>query len=164
MPIKNLLKTLICLLLTSAPCTSGAEIFSIIESTPVSEFWINPGTYSYHFQKNKALNNENFGLGVEYRYSTVSAFTLGTFNNSDKRTSHYLGWYWQPIRLGPVRFGAVFGALDGYPRMQNGGWFPAAIPAASFEYKNLGANLMFIPSYQDKIYGCISIQLKLKLF
>lgn len=94
----------------------------------------------------------------------MSSVTLGVFDNSDRQTSHYAGWYWQPVRLGPVRLGAVFGAMDGYQKMQNGGWFLAAIPTASVEYKNMGANLTFTPSYKDKLYGAISLQLKLKVF
>lgn len=146
------------------PGLSSAEIFSIIESKPISELWLNPGFYSYHFQKNRGLNNRNFGLGGEYRFSTVNSVTLGMFNNSNRRTSRYVGGYWQPISLGTVRLGAVVGALDGYPNMRSGGWFLAAIPAASIEYKNLGANLLIIPSYKDKVYGSISLQLKLRLF
>lgn len=45
---------------------SAAEslgIFSIVESKPISELWLNPGFYSYHSQKNKGYNNRNFGLG-----------------------------------------------------------------------------------------------------
>lgn len=150
--------------LVSIPATSSAEIFSITESMPTNELWLNPGFYSHHYQKNKGLNDRNRGLGAEYRYSTVSSFTLGEFDNSNGQAAHYLGWYWQPLRLGPVRLGAAIGALDGYPRMQGGGWFMAAIPAASLEYENVGVNMIFIPNIQDKVYGAISLQLKLKAF
>ncbi|MFZ5522751.1 MAG: hypothetical protein ACOY9D_01530 [Pseudomonadota bacterium] len=125
---------------------------------------MNPGFYSYHFQKSKGLNNSNLGLGGEYRYSTVSSFTLGVFDNSDRQISRYAGWYWQPLGSGAVRIGAVFGAIDGYPKMLKGGWFLAAIPAASIEYRNFGANLLFMPSYKDRLYGAISLQVKLRVF
>ena len=164
MKLNPLLTAGICIGLASLPHASNAEIFSIIESKPISELWLNPGFYSYHFQRDKGLNNRDFGLGGEYRYSTVSSITLGLFDNSDRRTSHYAGWYWQPVGLGPVRFGAVFGAIDGYPKMLNGGWFPAAIPTASIEYKNLGVNLMIVPSYQNRLYGALSLQFKLRVF
>lgn len=160
----NPLLTAICIGLASLPHASNAEIFSIIESKPISELWLNPGFYSYHFQRDKGLNGRDFGLGGEYRYSTVSSITLGLFDNSDRKTSHYAGWYWQPVGLGPVRFGAVFGAIDGYPKMLNGGWFPAAIPTASIEYKNLGVNLLIVPSYQNRLYGALSLQFKLRVF
>jgi len=164
---RSISKALIFAGLASIPAISAAGtpgFFSIIESKPVSELWLNPGFYSYHFQKDKGLNNSNFGLGGEYRYSTVSSLTLGVFENSDRQTSHYAGWYWQPVGVGPVRVGAVIGVLDGYPNMLNGGWFLACIPAASIEYKNFGANLLFMPSYKDMLYGAISLQLKLRVY
>lgn len=164
MPFDYLLKTMACIGLAAISFASSADTFSIIEPKPVSELWLNPGFYSYHFQKNKGLNDSNFGLGGEYRYSTVSSVALGVFDNSDRQTSRYAGWYWQPLGVGAARFGAVVGAIDGYPKMQNGGWFLAVIPTASIEYKNIGANLMFVPSYKDRLYGAISLQLKLKVF
>jgi hypothetical protein len=160
-------KSLIVIGLALIPALSAAEtrgFISIAESKPVSELWLNPGFYSYHFQKDKGLNNNNLGLGGEYRYSTVSSVTLGIFDNSDRQTSRYIGWYWQPLESGPVRFGAVVGAIDGYPHMLDGGWFIAVIPTASIQYKLIGANLMFVPSYKDRLYGAISLQLKLRVF
>ena len=160
----NLLRALAYIGLASISFASNAEVFSIIEPKPISEFWLNPGLYSYHFQKDKGLNNSNFGLGGEYRYSTASSFMLGVIDNSDRQTSRYASWCWQPLGVGPARFGAVVGAMDGYPKMRNGGWFLAVIPTASVEYKNIGANMMFIPGYKDRLYGAISLQLKLKVY
>lgn len=157
-------KMLACIGLVSISFASSAENFSIIESKPVSEFWLNPGFYSYHFDKSRNLNNNDFGVGGEYRYSTVNSVTLGEFDNSDNKTSRYAGWYWQPIGLGSVRLGAVFGMLDGYPKMLNGDWFPAVIPTVSIEYKYIGVNLLLIPGYQDRLYASISLQLKLRVF
>jgi hypothetical protein len=162
----NVPATLLFIGLALIPALSATEIlggFTVVESKPISELWLNPGFYSYHFQKTKGFNNSNFGLGGEYRYSTVSSVTLGVFENSDRQTSHYAGWYWQPLGLGPVRLGAIVGAIDGYP-MWNGGWFIAAIPTASFEYKYIGANLLVIPGYKNKLYGALSLQLKLRVF
>lgn len=164
MPFNYLLKTLSCIGLILISSTSSADTFSFIEPKPVSELWLNPGFYSYHPQKDKGLSNDNFGLGGEYRYSAANSVTLGVFDNSDRQTSHYAGWYWQPLGWGQVRFGAVVGAIDGYPKMRSGGWFFAAIPAASIEYKNIGANLLFIPGYKGRTYGSISLQLKLRVF
>ena len=160
-------RTNIFLFLASIPVISFADspgFFFIVEQKPAQELWLNPGFYSYHFQKDKGLSNSNFGMGGEYRYSTISSITLGLFDNSERKTSHYAGWYWQPLGMGPVRAGAVIGAIDGYPNMLNGGWFLAAIPAASIEYHNFGANILFMPSYKDRLYGAISFQLKLRVY
>ncbi len=153
-----------CIFLASISITSIAETFATVESKPVSELWLNAGFYSHHFQKEKGFNNDNYGFGGEYRYSTVSSITFGEYYNSVKQTTHYAGWYWRPLKIGPVRLGVAAGAMDGYPNMRSSGWFLAVIPAASIEYKHVGAYLMYIPSYQDKLYGVISLQMRIMVF
>jgi len=146
-----------------SPVALADDWLGTIESKPLSELWLNPGFYSYHFQRDKGLNDSNPGLGVEYRVSTVAAVTAGRFYNSDRHYSNYAGFYYQPIAIGPVRFGAVVGGFNGYPKMHEGGWFLAAIPVASFEYQRIGVNLAFVPSYKDRLYGALSVQLKVKI-
>ncbi len=159
-------RLLFLLLVVTASAPAGAETFGpfeIVDSKPVSEFWVNAGMYSYHFQKDKGLNNSNPGVGLEYRFSNVSSLTLGGYYNSDRKTSHYAGIYWQPLAIGSVRLGAAIGGFDGYPKMHGGGWFAAIIPTASVDYKRVGLNLFFIPTYKDKLYGALSFQLKVRV-
>jgi len=137
--------------------------FRVVESGSASDLWVNAGFYSYHFQEDKGLNNSNPGWGVEYRHSNTGSAMAGVFFNSERKTSHYAGWYWQPLALGQVKFGAVLGVLDGYPRMRNGSWFLAIIPAASIEYERIGINVVLVPTYKDRLYGALSFQLKLKV-
>lgn len=134
-----------------------------IESAPLSETWLNAGFYSYHFQRDKGLNDRNPGIGAEYRFSTVSSLTVGRFYNSDRQYSNYAGIYYQPISIGRVRLGAVIGGFNGYPKMRDGGWFLAAIPVASVEYGRFGANIAVVPTYKDRLYGALSFQFKLKI-
>ena len=148
-------------------CLSGAAVadtFDTIDNKPLQEVWINPGFYSYHFQRDKGLNDSNPGFGAEYRFSTVASATVGRFYNSDRYYSNYAGVYYQPWQIGPVRIGAVAGGFNGYPKMRNGGWFLAAIPALSVEYQRVGVNVAIVPTYKDRLYGAISVQLKLKVF
>lgn len=148
-------------------CGSGAAMadgFETIESKPLQEVWINGGFYSYHFQRDKGLNDSNPGLGGEWRFSTVASATVGRFYNSDRAYSNYAGVYYQPWKIGPARIGAVVGGFSGYPKMRDGGWFPAAIPTLSYEYERVGVNVAIVPSYKDRLYGALSIQLKLKAF
>ena len=152
------------LILCSAAHAERTELFGMIESQPASEVWLNPGFYSYHFQRDKGFDDRNPGLGGEYRFSTVSSMTAGRFYNSDRQYSNYAGMYYQPFAIGRVRLGAVVGGFNGYPRMRGGGWFLAAIPAASLEYERFGVNLTLVPSYQDRLHGALSFQLKLKVF
>src|SRR5471032_302386 len=152
------------LLLACLSGTAVADTFDTIESAPLKEVWLNGGFYSYHFQRDKGLNDSNPGLGGEYRFSTVASATAGRFYNSDRGYSNYVGVYYQPWKIGPVRLGAVAGGFSGYPKMRDGGWFLAAIPTASFEYKSVGVNVAVVPTYKDRLYGAISVQLKLKVF
>jgi hypothetical protein len=153
-----------CLLLAFANAAQADELFTTIESKPLSEGWINAGFYSAHFQSDKGLNNSNPGLGVEYRSSTVTTWTAGRFYNSDRAYSNYAGVYYQPFAIGPVRLGAVVGGFSGYPKMRDGGWFLAAVPMASIEFERVGLNIGVVPTYKDRLYGAISFSLRLKVF
>ena len=52
------------------------------------------------------------------------------------------------------------GGFDGYPRANNGGWFPALIPTAAIEGRNWGLNIAVVPSIKNRLYGAVSFQLK----
>jgi hypothetical protein len=56
----------------------------------------------------------------------------------------------------------VAGAFSGYPKAFNGGWFPAAIPAASIESGQWGLNVALVPPLKDRLYGALSFQLKFR--
>jgi hypothetical protein len=151
--------------LIAAPAyADGDQWLGMVDNQPLRETWLNAGFLSWHFQRDKDLNGSNGGLGIEQRLSTVTALTAGRFYNSDRRYSNYAGVYYQPVAVGPFRFGAVVGGFNGYPKMRDGGWFLAAIPVASIEYRSVGLNLAFVPTYKDRLYGAVSFQLKLKVF
>jgi hypothetical protein len=137
---------------------------NIIEPQSKSELWINPGMYSYHFQKDQNLNNNNLGVGLEYRFNSVASATIGNFKNSDNAHSSYAGVYYQPIAIGPIKLGVVAGVFNGYQSTNNSGWFPAALPALTVEEGRFGANLFFIPTVGDRVHGAISLQIKVKLY
>ena len=139
-------------------------VFSIIKPETKSQLWVNPGMVSYHFQQDKNFNNGNWGGGLEYRFNTVASVTAGRFYNSDRAYSNYAGIYYQPVAIGPIKLGAVFGGFNGYPTTNNGGWFAAALPALTWEGDWVGANVFVIPTIGDRVHGAISLQLKLKIF
>jgi hypothetical protein len=138
--------------------------YTWIDAAPKSELWVDTGFATWHFDSGKDLNGANRGLGMEYRFSGTMAAAAGRFYNSDRDWSNYAGVIWQPWAVGPVRVGAALALFDGYPRMRDGGWFPAAIPTLTYEYKRVGLNVGIIPTYKDRLYGGISFQLKIKLF
>jgi hypothetical protein len=140
------------------------ELFTKIDTAPKSEFWLDTGFLTAHFNRGKDLNGENHGLGAEYKFNGALSAAVGRFYNSDRQYSNYAGVIWQPYAIGRVRLGAAIAAFNGYPRMRDGGWFPAAIPTGTIEWDRVGLNIGVIPSYKDRLYGGISVQLKFKLF
>lgn len=134
--------------------------------TPVekSELWLNPGLLSYHFDQSQDFNAVNYGFGGEYRFSSVASVTVGTYRNSNYHQSNYIGAYWQPIAIGPVNMGLVAGGFNGYSATNNGGWFPAVLPAFTIEGDWVGLNLMVIPTIPNRASGSLSFQLKFKVF
>jgi hypothetical protein len=153
-----------CGLALAGACAHADDLFTKIDAAPKSELWIDSGFATYHFDHDKNLNGGNRGLGVEYRFSGTMAAAAGRFVNSDRYYSNYAGVLWQPYALGPVRLGAAIAAFDGYPKMRDRGWFPAVIPTFTYEYQRVGLNVGVIPTYKDRLYGGISVQLKVKLF
>ena len=93
--------------------------------------WLNPGFYAAHFDTNKGLRNENFGLGVEVQLNEDWSVTAGRFINSDSAHSSYVGAYYQPFTFAYGKWGVVMGAFNGYPKAFDGGWFPAVLPVAT---------------------------------
>lgn len=159
------LKKLALFSLTLFACGgAAAQELSGASSSKRSELWLATGFATYHFQSDKNLNGRNPGVGLEYRFDESMAVTAGRFFNSDRQHSRYAGLYYQPWEYKGVRLGAVVGGFDGYPKMRDGGWFLAAIPTATFEYKRVGVNVAVVPTYKDRLHGGISIQLKFKLW
>ena len=133
------------------------------DEPPQKSTWVNFGMYSFHGKEDVPLNNENYGFGIEYKYAPTQSITAGTFKNSDFEQSRYLGWYWLPLQWGPVRFGGIFGIIDGYSKALNGNFFPAILPAISYEGSRFGVNIYPIPGFENRLYTALTIQLKIKM-
>ena len=138
---------------------------AVVAAAPVAlaDVWVNPGFYSYHLQRDHGFNNVNTGLGFEASLTDTYSVTGGFFHNSDRETSRYVGLYVMPFKLGAVKAGAAIGAFDGYPKMRDGGWFPAIVPTVAFEGPRLGLNVSLIPTIGDKLHGAVTFQIKYKL-
>lgn len=152
------------LLCAFAPMAQADGLFEQADASPRGELWLDSGFVTAHFNRDKDLNGANRGLGAEYRFSGTMSAAAGRFYNSDREWSSYAGVIWQPYSLGPLRVGAAIAAFNGYPHMREGGWFPALVPTLTYEYRRVGVNIGIVPSYKDRLYGGISVQLKLKLF
>lgn len=132
------------------------------QPAPLSQVWVNPGFYSIHFDRNAGLRDGNPGLGFEWQVTKWVSLTAGRFRNSDDRMSNYAGAYVMPWSWGAWRFGAVVGGFDGYPKANDGGWFPALIPVISYERRYVGLNVGIVPEIKDRLHGAISFQLKFR--
>ena len=137
----------------------------VLAAAPVAwaDVWVNPGFYSYHLQRDKGFNNVNTGLGFEASLNDTYSVTAGFFHNSDRQTSHYVGVYAMPLKMETFKAGVAIGAFDGYPKMHDGGWFPAIVPTVVFEGQQFGLNLSIIPTVGDKLHGAITFGIKYKL-
>jgi hypothetical protein len=157
------MRALLLALAAACPLVYAEDIFSRVDPAPAKQFWVDSGFATWHFDRDQDLNGANRGLGLEYKFRADLAATAGRFYNSDRRYSNYAGVIWQPFAIGPLRLGAVAAGFNGYPHMRDGGWFPALIPVATVEYKRVGVNFGVVPTYKDRLYGGLSVQLKFKL-
>ena len=126
--------------------------------------WINPGDLSYHFSRGENFRGDNWGFGAQINFPHDLALLGGTFINSDRQRSYDAGILWEPYSIGPVKFGAVAGAFNGYPYFKNGAWFPALLPMASASYERFGANVTILPNYKNKLHGAFVVQLIFKVW
>lgn len=151
---------LLALALPMAAVTARAD-----EATPAAdkpEVWINVGGFSRHFDRRSDYNERNFGFGIEWRHSPEVAVMAGVYDNSLGKPSQYAAVNWQPWQIGPVKLGAALGLLNGYPGIERGGTFFAALPMATIEGKRFGVNLGLIPSMKN-VDGAVLLQFKIRL-
>lgn len=142
----------------------AADLFGPLDPPETRAVWIDTGFATRHFDQNRDLNGSNYGLGADYQIRGDLALSGGRFYNSDRAWSNYAGALWQPLSYSRWRFGLVAAAFNGYPRMHDGGWFPALIPAATYDFERIGVNIAFVPSYKDRLYGGLSLQIKFKVW
>ncbi len=149
-------------LLTTLPCVPVAA------AEPFPRVWINPGIYSWHFERNRGLRETNPGLGAEYVRSREHVFMGGTFINSEKERTKYAGYQWRPLQWkiadATITGGIFLGALNGYPRFRNGGWFVVPLPIVAIEYGRIGANFTFVPEIKGQLYGAIAAQIRFRVW
>lgn len=130
---------------------------------PKGEVWINVGGFSRHFSRGNGYNENNLGLGVEYRTGADLSYMAGAYDNSVRKTTSYVAVNWQPWTVGPIKLGGTLGVMNGYPSLAKGGVFFAALPMATWEGKRFGVNVGIIPS-MGKVEGAVIVQFKLRVY
>jgi hypothetical protein len=129
------------------------------------DVWIDLNATSFHFSEGK-YNQKNIGVGFEYHLPNDDFLILaGRYRNSVNMKSTYLLGGWTPVefKAGPVRFkmGAVAGAINGYPELNNGGIGAIGAGLVRAEYKDVGVNLFMLPSAK-KSPLTVGVQFKVK--
>jgi len=128
------------------------------------QVWLDAGFLSYHFEDRDKLNAYNWGFGAAWRFTEDFSLVAGTYHNSMRDQSTYAALAWQPLHLGPFRLGLLAGVIRGYPDVNNGGWFPMALPVISVEYGRVGVNLVVVPSTRATGTGSLSFQIKVRVW
>jgi len=151
--------------LSLAPAVAAVAVHAQ-EHPFTPQVWVNPGIYSYHFDRDKDFRSDNVGFGVEAALAPEHRALAGSFINSDRGRTRYVAWNWRPLNWKPggvdVSAGLIAGAFDGYPRYRNGAWFAAAMPVLSIEGDRVGVNLSIIPTIPDRLSGAVAVQFKLR--
>lgn len=117
---------------------------------------------SYHFDRTKKYNEQNFGLGLEHRLSDDFRVSAGWYRNSFYRQSRYAGVVYAPVEAGELRFGAALGVVSGYYRNQ-GRYMPLVLPTAMWDGRDFGINIGVVPKSKRTGGGGIALQMKWRL-
>jgi hypothetical protein len=125
--------------------------------------WISPGFVSRHFERDRGYREDNVGVGIELDLTRESFVQAGSFINSDRARTRYLGAAWEPIELMGLQAGLFAGAFDGYPATRDGRWFLAAMPIISYRGNRLGGNITLIPKI-GPVHGAVAAQILLRVW
>jgi hypothetical protein len=90
-------KTLVALLIAAASVSAHAETWLIVSGA------------SYHADRSGNWNEQNIGVGIRH-----NNWTAGTYKNSYRRQTTFVGYVWQPIEFGPVSAGVTAAVTTGY--------------------------------------------------
>ena len=138
------------------------------EDQPARQVWLNPGFFSWHFDRDQNLRGDNWGVGVEVALTPEHGVMAGTFINSDNEQSRYATYLWRPLHWQPyginVRAGVALGVVDGYPHYNNGGWFIGLFPLLAVEGKHVGANFSIVPTINNRTQGAVVFQIKFRVW
>lgn len=120
-----------------------------------ADTWLVLNGLAQHLDSGSYCNNHvTKGLGVER-----DGWQVGFYDNSNCALSTYVAKSWLPVRIEPVRIGAILGAVSGYASYP----LPAVGLAAAYERDRWGANLIFIPPMSESSVGVMWLQFKVRL-
>ena len=146
------MKLLFSILLALSIANARAE--SWVDFNVAAHHWNREETHKYNYNEN------NYGVGYEYQ-ENQKIFMIGFYKNSLYRNSTYGLVGLMPLHTDHVSAGAVIGYVAGY---QVAPIIPAAGLLVSFNQKNVGINLIAVPTAHSlKASGFLGLQFKIKL-
>ncbi|MDQ8023998.1 MAG: hypothetical protein REI94_19325 [Moraxellaceae bacterium] len=106
---------------------------------------------SYHFDRSRDWQEQNYGLGVEHE-----SWVAGYYRNSYDKDTVYAGYAWRPLQWGWMRAGITALLASGYDSPV------LVVPTISVDSKWLGADFLMAPTL-GKASGFVGMQLRVPL-
>lgn len=120
------------------------------------EWWVVSTVGSYHFERSKDYNENNFGLGIERTFDKNFSQVAGYYQNSFDRQTLYVGIKYLPVNVNDVRLGVTLFLATGYHGLTEGALFIPLL-TMDYHYGRMGLSILSLP---DPKSGMIAAQLK----
>ena len=129
-----------------------------------ADVFISPAIFSYHLEDKEKLNNDNYGIGLQFDLKKKLSINLGQFKNSDYRNSNYLtsSYYFHTVY--DFKFGVLIGGFDGYPNENSGNFFLAALPVINYKKKYFQLNFSYVPKINHHLKSAAMVQILFPIY
>jgi len=129
-----------------------------------ADVFISPAIFSYHFEDKEKLNNDNYGIGLQFDLKKKLSINLGQFKNSDYRNSNYLTSSYYFVSVSDYKLGVLIGGFDGYPNENNGNFFLAALPVINYKKKYFQLNFSYVPKINNHLKSAAMVQILFPIY
>jgi len=125
---------------------------------------ISPAIFSYHFEDKETLNNDNYGVGLQFDLKNNLSVNIGQFKNSDYRNSNYLTSTYYFHTVSDFKLGVLVGGFDGYPNENSGNFFLAALPVINYKKKYFQLNFSYVPKINNNLKSAAMVQILFPIY
>ena len=112
--------------------------------------------HSWHQDRSKGYNEQNYGAGVEWHFDSTWSANIGEYRNSFRHHSAYYGVAFMPFHEGGWSAGLRIQEVSGYTQPLTK-FQLIAVPQVSFSYEKVLVNAVFVPPVFNA--GILAIQL-----